>query len=78
MIFFWFREFAGWLLIATSLYMLRLGLLFLNDINSPRIFESGIVMLAGVGVMRCGILLVRVSTAARLCRDEAKLERKLG
>lgn len=72
--FFWFREFAGWLLIAVSLYMLRIGLLFLNDINSPRIFESGIVMLASVGVMRCGILLVRVSTAARICRDEAKVK----
>ena len=68
--FFWFREIAGWLLVIVSLYMLRIGLLFLNDINSPRMFESGIVMLAGVGVMRCGILLVRVSTASRLCRDE--------
>jgi uncharacterized membrane protein len=68
--FFWIREIAGWLLVLVSLYMLRIGLLLLNDINSPRIFESGVVMLAGVGVMRCGILLVRVSTAARMCREE--------
>jgi len=70
--FFWAREIAGWLLVMVSLYMIRIGLVFLNDINSPRIIESGIVMLAGLGVMRCGVLLVRVSTAARLCRDEAK------
>jgi len=70
--FFWAREIAGWLLVMVSLYMIRIGLVFLNDINSPRIIESGVVMLAGLGVMRCGVLLVRVSTAARLCRDEAK------
>jgi len=70
--FFWAREIAGWLLVIVSLYMIRIGLVFLNDINSPRIIESGVVMLAGLGVMRCGVLLVRVSTAARLCRDESK------
>jgi len=70
--FFWAREIAGWLLVMVSLYMIRIGLVFLNDINNPRIIESGVVMLAGLGVMRCGVLLVRVSTAARLCRDEAK------
>ena len=70
MMFFWFREIAGWLLILVSLFMLRIGLVYLNDNNSPRIIESGVVMLAGLGVMRCGVLLVRISTAARLCRDE--------
>ena len=71
MMFFWFREIAGWLLILVSLFMLRIGLVYLNDNNSPRIIESGVVMLAGLGVMRCGVLLVRISTAARLCRDES-------
>ena len=75
MIFFWVREIAGWLLILVSLYMLRIGLVFLNDITNPRIIESGVVMLAGLGVMRCGVLLVRVSTAARLCRDEGTIVR---
>ena len=70
--FFWAREIAGWLLVVVSLYMIRIGLVFLNDINNPRIIEAAVVMLAGLGVMRCGVLLVRVSTAARLCRDEAK------
>ena len=69
MIFFWAREIAGWLLILVSLYMLRIGLVFLNNIETPQIFEAGVVMLTALGVMRCGILLVRVSTAARLCRD---------
>lgn len=70
MIFFWVREIAGWLLILVSLYMLRIGLVFLNKIDRPGLIEAGIAMLAGLGVMRCGVLLVRVSTAARLCRDE--------
>ncbi len=70
MIFFWVREIAGWLLVLVSLYMLRIGLVFLSDINSPRIIESAVVMLAGLGVMRCGVLLVRVSTAARLFHDK--------
>ncbi len=74
MMFFLLREIAGWLLILVSLYMLRIGLLFLNDINNPRIIESGVVMLAAVGVMRCGILLVRVSTAARMCREEFRVK----
>ncbi len=70
MIFFWVREIAGWLLVLVSLYMLRIGLVFLNNIDRPRLIEAGIAMLAGLGVMRCGVLLVRVSTAAHLCRDE--------
>jgi len=71
MMFFWFREISGWLLILVSLFMLRIGLVYLNDNNTPRVIESGVVMLAGLGVMRCGVLLVRISTAARLCRDES-------
>ncbi len=72
MIFFWLREIAGWVLILVSLYMLRIGLVYLNDLERPALVESGIVMLAGLGVMRCGVLLVRVSTAARLCQNEVK------
>ena len=72
MIFFWLREIAGWLLVLVSLYMIRIGLIYLNDIQHPKIVESGVIMLAGLGVMRCGVLLIRVSTAARLCQDEAK------
>jgi hypothetical protein len=72
MIFFWLREIAGWFLILVSLYMLRIGLLYLNDLEHPGLVESGIVMLAGLGVMRCGVLLVRVSTAARLCQVDIK------
>lgn len=72
MIFFWLREIAGWLLILVSLYMLRIGLVYLNDLERPALVEASIVMLAGLGVMRCGVLLVRVSTAARLCQNEVK------
>ena len=70
MTFFWAREIAGWLLIMVALYMLRIGLVFLNDIQNPRIIESAVVMLTALGVMRSGVLLVRVSTAARICHNE--------
>ncbi len=65
---FWIREIAGWILVAIALYLIRLGLLFLMDIESPKIVEAAIVTVGGLGVMRGGIALIRVSTAATLFR----------
>jgi hypothetical protein len=64
--FFWLREIAGWGLVLVALYLIRIGLIFVSDIESPRIVESMVVMLTGLGVLRGGVLLIRVSTAARL------------
>ncbi len=65
---FWIREIAGWVLVLVSLYMLRLGLTFAMDLDSPRIVEAAVVVFAGLGVLRAGIMLVRISTAAHICR----------
>ena len=63
--FFWVREIAGWGLILVSLYLLRVGLVFVSDLENPQIVQAAIVFIAAVGVMRCGVLLVRISAAAR-------------
>lgn len=63
--FFWIREFAGWGLILISLYLIRVGLVFISDIENPGIVQAAIVLVAAVGVMRCGVFLIRISAAAR-------------
>jgi hypothetical protein len=64
--FFWIREIAGWSLVALSLYMLRIGLIYVADVDAPKLIEASIVMLAAMGVLRAGVLLVRLSTTSRL------------
>ena len=66
------REIAGWVLVLFALYLLRMGLLFVMDLQTPRIVEAAVVMFAGLGVLRAGILLVRISTAARICELDRK------
>lgn len=61
--FFWFREIAGWLLVLLSLWILSFGLQY---VENRQIVEGGVVAMIGLGVMRAGVLLVRVSTAARV------------
>ncbi len=65
---FWIREIAGWCLVLFALYLLRTALVFLMDLNTPRIVEGAVLSFAGLGVLRGGILLVRISTAARICQ----------
>ena len=62
--FFWIREIGGWLLVLLALYLLRYGLLFVLDLETPRIIEAAVVSFAGLGVLKAGILLIRMSTAA--------------
>jgi len=66
------REIAGWALVLFALYLLRMGLLFVMDLQTPRIVEAAVVMFAGLGVLRAGIMLVRISTAARICQLDRK------
>ncbi|MCA9085518.1 MAG: hypothetical protein KDA81_15770 [Planctomycetaceae bacterium] len=69
--FFWIREIAGWLLVAVGLYLVRLVVTFVSDPAEARIVEAGVVMFCALGLMRAGILLIRVSTAARITlKDE--------
>jgi len=63
--FFWLRELAGWGLILVSLYLIRVGLVFISDLENPGIVQAAIVLIAAVGVMRCGVFLIRISAATR-------------
>ena len=67
---FWLREIAGCALVVVSLYLISVGLEYVTDMQEPRIVEAGVVMFVGTSVLRAGILLIRVSTAARICRAE--------
>ena len=66
------REIAGWALVLFAVYLLRMGLLFVMDLETPRIVEAAVVVFAGLGVLRAGIMLVRISTAARVCQMDRK------
>ncbi len=66
------REIAGWVLVLFAIYLLRTGLLFVLDLETPRIVEAAVVMFAGLGVLRAGIMLVRISTAAKICQLDSK------
>lgn len=37
-------------------------------LETPRIFEAAVTMVSGLGVLRAGVLVVRIATAARVCR----------
>lgn len=73
---FWTREIAGWALVVFALLLIRLGLNFVTQLDSPKIVEAGVVMFAGMGMLRGGILLVRISTAARVCRMDQEADRR--
>jgi hypothetical protein len=71
---FWIREVLGWALVATSLAIINIGINFAKNTEEPKIFEASVVCFAGLGVLKAGTLLIRISTAARLCRMEAESE----
>jgi hypothetical protein len=73
--FFWIREIAGWALILVSLYLIATGLSYVSNLKEPRIVESAILMIAAVGVMRCGVLLIRISSAMRVADSMKKIEK---
>ena len=66
------REIAGWVLILFAVYLLRMGLLFVMDLQTPRISEAAVVVFGGLGALRAGVMLVRISTAARICQLDRK------
>ena len=71
---FWIREVLGWALVATSLAIMNIGINFAKNTEEPKIFEASVVCFAGLGVLKAGTLLIRISTAARLCRMESQSE----
>lgn len=73
---FWIREIAGWVLIAASLVVMRIGLNFALASQSPKIVEASVVIFASLGLLRAGILLIRISTAARICQLDRPNEKQ--
>jgi hypothetical protein len=73
---FWLREVMGWALVAISLIVLRVGMNFAMNTTEPKIVEASVVLFTAMGVLRAGILLIRISTAARICRIDREGESK--
>lgn len=61
--FFWIRELIGWALLAASVYLILTALRFVED---RQVIEASIVVFASLTVMRCGTLLIRMNTVARI------------
>lgn len=66
--FFWIREIAGWILVIIGLGLVLLALSFLSD---RQVVEGGVATMAAIFIFRGGLLLIRISTAARICMQPA-------
>ena len=67
---FWIREIAGWALVIFALVLIQTGLGYLSNLDRPKVVEAGVVMLGALGLLRAGVFLIRISTAARICRAD--------
>ena len=68
--FFLFREVAGWALVVFAVILIRMGITYIANPNEHQVVEGGVIMLTATAVLRAGILLVRMSTAARICAKD--------
>ncbi len=66
---FWIREIAGWALVIFALVLIQTGLGFVSNLDRPQVVEAGVVMLGALGLLRAGVFLIRISTAARICQS---------
>lgn len=71
-LFFWIREIAGWLLVLASL---AVGYLAIAYVSNRQVVEAGVVVFLALGLLRAGVLLIRISTAARICQTSTQPER---
>ena len=63
----WLREIAGWCLVALALVLIQWALLY---ISNRQVVEAGVVVFMLLGILRAGIALIRVATAARIVARE--------
>lgn len=59
----WIREIIGWSLVVTAVVLIKV---VLDYVDNRQVVEGGVVAALSIGVLRAGILLVRMSTAARI------------
>lgn len=64
--FFWFREFIGWALLAVALYLISIALQF---VETRKVIEASVIVFASLTIMRAGILLIRMNTVARITQQ---------
>lgn len=72
--FFAIREVLGWALILVAVVVLWIALQIVTNADRPQIIEGAAFVFAGTAVLKAGVLLVRISTAARICRLESASE----
>ena len=70
----WIREIAGWALVIFALVLIQTGLGYLSNLERPKVVEAGVVMLGALGLLRAGVLLIRISTAARISRSDDRAQ----
>jgi len=64
--FFLIRELAGWVLLLCALYLISISVRYVGD---RQVVEAGVLVAASLLVMRAGMLLIRMSMAARICQQ---------
>ena len=67
----WIREVGGWCLILVALYMLRISLSYVANVQEPRLVEAGVITIGALGVLRGGVQLVRLSAALRIVERQS-------
>jgi hypothetical protein len=60
------REIAGWLLLILGIYIFYVCFGF---ISRRHVFEAGPLVIIGIFIFRGGIHLLKVATAAQVCRE---------
>lgn len=63
---FWLREIFGWLFVGLGLLLFWTCYEYLG---TQRIFEAGPLAIIGIVLFRGGIHMLKVATAARICRE---------
>lgn len=61
--FFWVREIFGWLLVAAALFLFYMCLLYVGD---RKVVQAMLVATVSTVLFRGGLLMIRLSTAARV------------
>jgi hypothetical protein len=64
--FFWIRETIGWALVIFAIVLVSMALRY---VGNRQVVEGGVVAATSVAILRTGVLLIRMSTAARLARE---------